>query len=126
MRELRNVTNRISLNASQNEVTINDVRQVLLGNPKIRWTPASEENDFPERRTARTGTGLEIQERSCILNALRSNNCNITDSARYLNISRATLYNKIRKHKILLKKGVLGVFEGRYATDGQRLETENL
>ncbi len=105
MRELLNVVNRLGLNVQQKEISVEDVRRVLSGNVEMR---GMEENSYVQQGTARGERLLELQEKECILEALRANGCNITDSARYLNISRATLYNKIRKHNIVLNKRASG------------------
>ena len=102
VRELRNVINRLGLSVEKKETSAEDVRRVLSSG--MARDEAGEENGYLHRDATRRPKVLELQERECILNALRTNGCNITDSARYLNISRATLYNKIRKHNIILDK----------------------
>lgn len=43
----------------------------------------------------------EAAEENLILEALRTNRWNVTDAARQLGVSRATLHRKIRKYSIV-------------------------
>lgn len=108
VRELRNVINRLVIMNLRRTVTADDVRLVLKngGAPAAGGEPAGGASG--ERAVWSAGEGsLQAAEREVILGALERCNFNISAAARQLGISRATLYSKIRKNRIVLRKGAL-------------------
>jgi transcriptional regulator of acetoin/glycerol metabolism len=56
--------------------------------------------DYPGRGRGRRQTGLERAEREALVTALRAAGWDREAAARDLGISRATIYRKLKRHKI--------------------------
>lgn len=56
---------------------------------------------FATRKGESLENRIEVTEKDMIEQALLNNNFSRTNTAKYLKISRVTLYNKMRKHGIL-------------------------
>jgi transcriptional regulator with PAS, ATPase and Fis domain len=95
VRELRNVLRWLSFLDSDRDLTAEDVIQVLAdpmdGGAEI-------EGSRPE------ASSLGGAERAALLEALESNQFNLSLAAKRLGVSRTTLYSKIRKHGIQILK----------------------
>jgi len=96
VRELRNVLRWLSFLDSDADITAEEVLQVLA-DPMDADSPAEE----PRPRPAPSLGGAE---RAALLEALESNQFNLSLVAKRLGVSRTTLYNKIRKHGIQIRK----------------------
>lgn len=94
VRELRNVINWLSLLESSQAISADDVRQVLADRLE-RELPTSEQPST---------SSLERAERAALLEALERDRFNLSLVAKRLGVSRTTVYNKIRKHGIQIRK----------------------
>ena len=92
IRELENLIERIVVLARTNEVTVQDLPEVLR---RERSHLDALEIDLPPQ-----GVSLEGIEKELILKALQKCNWNQTHAARYLDISRKTLIYRMEKHGI--------------------------
>jgi len=95
VRELRNVLRWLSFLESDRDISAEDVLQVLAD-------PMIEEDQ--ELRPRPASASLDGAERNTLLDALESHQFNLTLAAKRLGVSRTTLYNKIKKHGIQIKK----------------------
>ena len=95
VRELRNVVRWCSFLESEAPITAEEVLQVLAD-------PDDDAAQAPLPRPAQVSLGGS--ERRALMEALEQDKFNLTLAARRLGISRTTLYNKIRKHGIQIKK----------------------
>ncbi|WP_077210380.1 sigma-54-dependent Fis family transcriptional regulator [Bacillus dakarensis] len=99
VRELENSVYRLVVLANQGNITPEDVRLILGDQVKEK-----EE----EREIAVTGPAAPLSisemERNAILQALRHHHGHLSNVAKALNISRATLYRKIDKYQINVNK----------------------
>ena len=87
LRELKNVIKRAVLLSDSNRITLDVIpREVLTA------TQNAEEKDFSR----------ETNEKILIINALKEANNNKAKAARLLNITRKTLYNKLKHYEIEL------------------------
>lgn len=93
IRELRNVCERLSVLATGDEITVEDVRRVLDYNPGA----TSEQSPPSTPETARPAAkSLSSLEREAILSALEKTGNNKAKAAELLGISRTTLWRKIK------------------------------
>lgn len=69
--------------------------------PPMGQVPAQPQAPQSDRDVTTLAEAHEAAEENLIIEALRSNRWNVTDAARKLGISRATLHRKIRKYKIV-------------------------
>lgn len=93
IRELRNVCERLSVLATGDEITVEDVRRVLDYNPGA----TSEQSPPSAPETARPAAkSLSSLEREAILSALEKTGNNKAKAAELLGISRTTLWRKIK------------------------------
>jgi len=95
VRELRNVLRWCSFLESDAPITAEEVLQVLAD-------PDDDEAQAPLPRPPQVSLGGS--ERRALMEALELDRFNLTLAAKRLGISRTTLYNKIRKHGIQIKK----------------------
>jgi len=95
VRELRNILRWLSFLESDRDITSEDVLQVLAD-------PMAEEKQGLSSRPS--AASLDAAERNTLVEALEGHQFNLTLTAKRLGISRTTLYNKIRKHGIQIKK----------------------
>jgi len=98
VRELKFVLQRAVLVSEDRLVTADDL--LLEGAPMDTAAPAAGPS-APAAGTARGAVALA--ERRVIEDALTANGGDVTRSARALNISRATLYRKLRQHRIEMR-----------------------
>lgn len=93
IRELRNVCERLSVLATGNEITAEDVRKVL----DYDLTTTYEQSSPSDSETTRSTTkNLSSLEQETILSALEKTGNNKTKAAEILGISRTTLWRKIK------------------------------
>jgi len=103
VRELRNVVNRLSINYDEKLIGAEQVMQIIPHNAELPYDTATKY----QLNSLAAENSLETQEKNIIINALKYCNYNISSAAKELKISRATLYNKIRKYNIILNKQIL-------------------
>ena len=96
VRELRNVIRWLSFLDSDTDISAEDVLQVLAD-------PMDGDIQVEENRLL-PAPSLGGAERATLLEALESNQFNLSLAAKRLGVSRTTLYNKIRKHGIQIRK----------------------
>ncbi|MBP1625784.1 MAG: sigma-54-dependent Fis family transcriptional regulator [Holophagaceae bacterium] len=94
VRELRNALTWLSVLESDLDISAEDVRQVLADR-------LEGELQTPNRHPSKP---LEGAERAALLQTLERNNFNLSLAAKQLGVSRTTLYSKIRKHGIQIRK----------------------
>jgi transcriptional regulator with PAS, ATPase and Fis domain len=94
VRELRNVIQWLSFLGAEREISAEDVAQVL---------EKPMEADPPERRSPPLPEDSE-GEKDALLRTLKRHQFNLSLAARGLGISRGTLYNRIKKHGIVIQK----------------------
>ena len=100
VRELRNVLRWLSFLDSEKAITSDEVLQVLED-------PLGVDVQVQGLHTQGIhvgATSLDGAERTTLLEALESNQFNLSLAAKRLGVSRTTLYNKIRKHGIQIRK----------------------
>ena len=92
VRELENVIERLVVLTRGNEISVNDLPEILR-----REKPALDELqlELPPQ-----GISLDAVEKELILRALKKFNWNQTQAARYLDLSRKTLIYRMEKYKI--------------------------
>ncbi|HTS65832.1 MAG TPA: sigma-54 dependent transcriptional regulator [Candidatus Acidoferrales bacterium] len=98
VRELENLIERIVLLSRSNEVTANDLPEVIRNESAAPALPL-ETPKTPAPAAAGT-LGLEAAEREMIVDALRKSNWNQSRAARLLEISRKTLLYRMSKYAI--------------------------
>jgi transcriptional regulator with PAS, ATPase and Fis domain len=96
VRELRNVLSWCSFLDSDQDIAPEEVLQVLVD-------PAMDDAQGHQPQSAAPAS-LDGAERSILIKALERDHFNLTHAAKRLGISRTTLYSKIRKHGIQIKK----------------------
>lgn len=104
VRELRNVINRLGISDPEKAIQPKDIHHILAENPEETWGSSSEAPSGFLPLDANKALSLGAQEKVNILNSLEKNNHNISKTAKQLNVCRTTLYNKIKKHQIVLNK----------------------
>nr|WP_320133888.1 sigma 54-interacting transcriptional regulator [uncultured Holophaga sp.] len=92
VRELRNVLNWLSALDTDGEITAGDVQQVMAD--RLEGSLPAPQASSP----------LEEAERSALLKALEQEGGNLARAARQLGVSRTTLYSKLRRHGIQVRK----------------------
>ncbi len=92
VRELENVLERASMLCRKDFIDIEDLPKYLQD-----YVPSNDQIPFVEK--ARLSTLNEL-EKEYILYLLKKTNNNLRKTAKILNVSRTTLYNKIRKYSI--------------------------
>lgn len=99
IRELKNVIESSLSTCRNNSIEFDDLPCDLVGN--LKSSPAASVH-----KTSETGEDVPLfqlvkrNERLLIIDTLEANNWNIARSAKQLQISRATLYDKMKKHLI--------------------------
>jgi len=94
VRELRNVLTWLSVLESDRDITPEDVHQVL----EDRLAADQDVQTVPSTAS------LEGAERAALLEALERDQYNLSLAAKRLGVSRTTIYNKIKKHRIQIRK----------------------
>lgn len=104
VRELRNIVNRIGTYCSGMTVSAKDVYPFLEDSIDYE-SPTKEEltEDFTKMIGNMSPAELEKQ---WIIQVIHKYDFNITEAAKHVGVSRATMYNKIKKHNIDLEKQV--------------------
>jgi DNA-binding NtrC family response regulator len=105
VRQLQNFVERLVVLADQDVITRADVERELSRVPSAVRAPAPEPSSDtvrPGRGSARTDLSLDSNrqetERQTLVKALSQAGNNRTRAARLLEVSRRTLYNKLREH----------------------------
>jgi DNA-binding NtrC family response regulator len=96
VRELRNVLERAVIIAKGNEITSEDLPGRIKEYKKKKNVSANNNAGSSLRNT------LEAAERNAIIEALRSAEGNKVKASKILNIHRTGLYQKIKKHQIVV------------------------
>jgi len=91
VRQLENAIEHAVVITKESEITPDDLPRVLIGN---RITSSVIQSDLT----------LEQLEKQHILAVLNSSGWNVKKAARVLGVNRATIYNKIRKYKLNMKR----------------------
>ncbi|WP_233575721.1 sigma-54 interaction domain-containing protein [Noviherbaspirillum saxi] len=94
VRELENCVERIVNLCDEEEVS------------DIYFSELDVAHALPESRQSGTLKSLRDAERDAIEAMLQACNCNITESARRLGISKPTLYAKIREHGVIVERAI--------------------
>jgi DNA-binding NtrC family response regulator len=89
VRQLQNLVERLVVLADAEVLGSADVEREL-GRPALGSSPAPADASLPAR--------LRVAEKEAILHALDRAGGNKTLAARLLDVSRRTLYNKLREH----------------------------
>jgi transcriptional regulator with PAS, ATPase and Fis domain len=89
VRQLQNFVERLVVLADGSRVTRRDIDRELRGDPKSSPPPAGDLSLDAKRREG---------ERAALVRALAQTDNNRTRAARLLEVSRRTLYNKLREH----------------------------
>ena len=97
VRELRNAIERLLILSAGDEVSADDVEQVL---PRELLPPIDPEKLADEAGDQTLSEFREDAERVFILARLREHNWNVAETARVLGMPRSNLYNKIEKYGI--------------------------
>ncbi|MEA4926225.1 MAG: sigma 54-interacting transcriptional regulator [Syntrophomonadaceae bacterium] len=103
IRELQNAVERILLLAEDGRITIDclprEIVNEAVGHSRERWERSGNGLGIPANRNARRLYAIE-QEKDRIIRALEINGGNVSRAAVDLNISRNTLYRKMKNYNI--------------------------
>lgn len=94
VRQLKNLTQRLSIFYENKQITEEDIAQEL----RVGQRTYNEAFGFTKDDETTPLSIIENTERSAILIAMRNQKDNISAAARELGISRGTLYNKLKKY----------------------------
>ena len=94
VRELKNIVERLSIMVSKETIEEEDIDRYL----------EIDDNQFDTREISPLKQAREEFERDYIINALKSNNRNITITAKDLGIERTNLHRKINQYGIDIEK----------------------
>ncbi len=103
VRELRNFLYRLSITA-EGQVIGEEAVGGLLKEKSLSYHSKEITGENAEMDVKLNKNALAQNEKQCIINALQETEYNITEASRLLGITRATLYNKIRKHGLNVNK----------------------
>jgi len=102
IRELKNVITRAVLLSNAPQITMDEIPQEII------TRQALDQNLYPDDLSRKSDVDLKkvasLAEKEAIIQALVKANYNKSQAARYLNIDRKTLYNKIKQFNISLLK----------------------
>ncbi|GEN35346.1 helix-turn-helix domain-containing protein [Aneurinibacillus danicus] len=99
IRQLKNVIEKMVFHADDAHIQLKDIPfeiQSAMPNFSMREEKMDENNNKIERKVFRR----KNIDKSTLIQALNQTNGNITQAARILNISRWTIYNKMRKFNL--------------------------
>lgn len=97
IRQLRNVLRTILALREGSSITRKDLPVEIVGKEVLRDEPIREET-APTAQDA--SNPLEAAERNALIQALEQHRWNVTNLAKQLNVSRNTLYRKMKRHGI--------------------------
>lgn len=100
VRELRNIIQRLGVSKNEETITPKDVMKYLTEYYYLNPVPKSEDKVFTNTIT------LDSLEKQHIIKILKEVNYNMTNASKELGITRTTLYNKLKKYRIDIKKEV--------------------
>lgn len=102
VRQLKNFLTRLSITKDRKQIPLEAVKSLIPTEKK--------DNDLRDLNDSKTEPAIDspvqikTSGKNAIETALKHNNYNISDTAKYLNISRPTLYKRIREHNIIVRK----------------------
>lgn len=98
VRQLRNLITNLTIVEDSSVITLDMVREYL--------DPQADEDGEPSREGYNVKEARDSMERNMLIRALEDNKYNFSAAARALNISRNTLYGRIKRFGLDIEKGV--------------------